>query len=68
MDVAFLVLSVLALLCSLAYAFVLYEVLTLMLSWFRVRAADLPSVPLVLRLPPRAVSALLVLCFLAVVL
>lgn len=68
MDVAFLVLSVLALLCSFAYAFVLYEVLTLMLSWFRVRAADLPSVPLVLRLPPRAVSALLVLCFLAVVL
>ncbi len=68
MDVAFLVLSVLALLCSFAYAFVLYEVLTLVLSWFRVRAADLPSVPLVLRLPPRAVSALLVLCFLAVVL
>ncbi len=68
MDVTFLVLSVLALLCSFAYAFVLYEVLTLMLSWYRVRAADLPSVPLVLRLPPRAVSALLVLCFLAVVL
>lgn len=68
MDSFFLVLSVLALLCSFAYAFVLYEVLTLVLGWFRERAGSLSRVPLILRVPSRVASALLVLCFLAVVL
>lgn len=68
MDSFFLALSVLALLCSFAYAFVLYEVMTLVLGWFRDRAGSLARVPFILRVPPRVVSALLVLCFLAVVL
>ncbi len=70
MDTLFLVLSCFALLASFAYAFVLYQVLKLLICWARQRIAsgDLPRVPLLLRLPPRAVSALLALCFLAVVL
>ena len=70
MDALFLVLSVFSLCCAFAYAFVLYGVLRVLIGWARERAVagDLPSVPLLLRLPPRAVSALLALCFLAVVL
>lgn len=70
MDVLLLVLSVVALLCGFALAFLVYEALKVVICWARARvdSGDLGCRLLVLRLPAPAVSALLVMAFLALVL
>lgn len=69
MDVALNVLLVLSLLGVLAYAFAVYEVLKIVTAWARDRwRDDWGKRPLILKLPPKALTAVLVLCFLAVAL
>lgn len=69
MDVVFNVLLALSLLGVVAYAFAVYEVLKIVTAWARDRwRDDWGKRPLLLRLPPKALTAVLVLCFLAVAL
>lgn len=69
MDVALNVLLVLSLLGVVAYAFAVYEVLKIVTAWARDRWRDeWGKRPLLLKLPPKALTAVLVLCFLAVAL
>ena len=69
MDILLNVLLVLSLLGVIAYGFVLYEVLRIVTAWAADRwRDDWGKMPLLLRMPPRAVSLLLVLVFLAVAL
>lgn len=69
MDVVFDVLLVLSLLGVVAYAFAVYEVLKIVTAWARDRwRDDWGKRPLLLRLPPKALTAVLLLCFLAVAL
>lgn len=69
MDVFLNVLLALSLLGVVAYAFAVYEVLKIVTAWARDRwRDDWGKRPLLLRLPPKALTAVLVLCFLAVAL
>lgn len=69
MDAVLNVLLVLSLLGVVAYAFCVYEALKIMIAWARSRWKDeWGKRPLILKLPPRALTAVLVLCFLAVAL
>ena len=69
MDALFNVLLVLSLAGVLAYAFALYEVLKIVTAWAKDRwRDDWGKRPLLLKLPPKALTAVLVLCFLAVAL
>ena len=69
MDVVLNVLLALSLLGVVAYAFAVYEVLKIVTAWARDRwRDDWGKRPLLLRLPPKALTAILVLCFLAVAL
>lgn len=69
MDAVFNVLLVLSLAGVLAYAFAVYEALKIMCAWAKARwKDDWGKRPLILRLPPKALTAVLVLCFLAVAL
>lgn len=69
MDALLNVLLVLSLLGVVAYAFCVYEVLKIVTAWARDRwKDDWGKRPLILRLPPKALTAVLVLCFLAVAL
>lgn len=69
MDAVFNVLLVLSLLGVLAYAFAVYEGLRILVAWAKDRwSDDWGSRPLILRIPPKALTAVLVLCFLAVAL
>ncbi|EOS52559.1 hypothetical protein [Adlercreutzia caecimuris] len=69
MDVVLNVLLALSLLGVVAYAFAVYEVLKIVTAWARDRwRDDWGKRPLLLRLPPKALTAVLVLCFLAVAL
>lgn len=70
MDALFLVLSVLSLAGVLAYAFVVYQVLRVFTAWAKVRwdVHDFGPRPLILKLPPKLLTAVLVFCFLAVAL
>lgn len=69
MDVVLDVLLVLSLLGVVVYAFAVYEVLKIVTAWARDRwRDDWGTRPLLLRLPPKALTAVLVLCFLAVAL
>lgn len=69
MDVVFNVLLVLSLLGVVAYAFAVYEALRILAAWAKDRwEDDWGKRPLILKLPPKALTAVLVLCFLAVVL
>lgn len=69
MDVALDVLLVLSLAGVVAYAFCVYEALKIMCAWARSRWRDeWGKRPLILKLPPKALTAVLVLCFLAVAL
>lgn len=69
MDAVLNVLLVLSLLGVVAFAFAVYEVLKIVTAWARDRwKDDWGRRPLILKLPPWALSAVLVLCFLAVVL
>lgn len=62
-------LLVLSLLGVVAYAFAVYEVLKILTAWARDRWRDeWGKRPLLLKLPPKALTAVLVLCFLAVAL
>lgn len=62
-------LLVLSLLGVVAYAFAVYEVLKIVTAWARDRwRDDWGKRPLLLKLPPKALTAILVLCFLAVAL
>ena len=62
-------LLVLSLLGVVAYAFAVYEVLKILTAWARDRwRDDWGKRPLLLKLPPKALTAVLVLCFLAVAL
>lgn len=62
-------LLVLSLLGVVAYAFAVYEVLKIVTAWARDRwRDDWGKRPLLLKLPPKALTAVLVLCFLAVAL
>lgn len=69
MDAFFNVLLVLSLLGVVAYAFAVYEVLKIVIAWAKARwRDDWGKRPLILKLPPWALTAVLVLCFLAVAL
>lgn len=69
MDALFNVLLVLSLLGVVAYAFTVYEVLKIAIAWAKARwRDDWGKRPLILKLPPWALTAVLVLCFLAVAL
>lgn len=69
MDALLNVLLVLSLAGMLAYAFALYEVLKIVTAWAKDRwRDDWGKRPLLLKLPPKALTAVLVLCFLAVAL
>lgn len=69
MDAVFNVLIVLSLAGVFAYAFAIYEALKIMCVWAHARWRDeWGKRPLILRLPPKALTAVLVLCFLAVAL
>lgn len=69
MDAVFLALSALSLVGVLAYAFVVYQVLRVFTAWAKARwSDDWGNRPLILKLPPKALTAVLVLCFLAVAL
>ena len=69
MDAVVYVLLVLSLLGVLAYAFAVYEVLKIVIAWAKDRWRDeWGKRPLLLKIPPKALTAVLVLCFLAVVL
>ena len=66
MDALLNVLFVLSLLGVVAYV---YEALKIMTAWARDRwKDDWGKRPLILKLPPKALTAVLVLCFLAVAL
>lgn len=69
MDVALNVLVVLSLLGVVAYALAVYAALKIVLTWAKARwDDDWGAPPLLLKLPPRALSVVLALAFLAVVL
>lgn len=69
MDVVVNFLLVLSLLGVVAYAFAVYEVLKIVTAWARDRWRDeWGKRPLLLKLPPKVFTAVLVLCFLAVAL
>lgn len=66
MDAVLNVLLVLSLAGVIAYAFAVYEVLKIVTAWARDRwKDDWGKRPLILKLPPKALTAVLVLCFLA---
>ena len=65
MDAVLDVLLVLSLAGVIAYAFAVYEALKIMTARWR---DEWGKRPLILKLPPRALTAVLVLCFLAVAL
>ena len=69
METVLNVLVVLSLVGVLAYAFAVYQVLRIVTAWAKDRwRDDWGRQPLLLKLPPWALTAVLVLCFLAVVL
>lgn len=69
MDAVVNFLLVLSLLGVLAYAFAVYEVLRILTAWAKARwREEWGKRPLILKLPPKALTAVLVLCFLAVAL
>lgn len=69
MDAFLDALLVLSLAGVLAYAFAVYEALKIMCAWAKARwKDDWGKRPLILMLPPWALTAFLVLCFLAVAL
>lgn len=69
MDAFLDVLLVLSLAGVFAYAFAVYEALKILTAWARDRwKDDWGKRPLILKLPPKALTAVLVLCFLAVAL
>lgn len=69
MDAVLDVLLVLSLAGVVAYAFAVYEVLMIVTAWARDRwEDDWGKRPLLLKLPPKVLTAVLVLCFLAVAL
>lgn len=69
MDAFLNVLVILSLVGVLAYAFAVYQVLRIVTAWAKDRwRDDWGKRPLLLKLPPWALTAVLVLCFLAVAL
>lgn len=69
MDVLLNALLVLSLLGVVAYAFAVYEVLRIVVAWAKSNwRGEWGKRPLLLKLPPKALAAVLVLCFLAVAL
>ena len=69
MDAVLDVLLVLSLLGVVAYAFCVYEALKIMTAWAKADwKEEWGRRPLILKLPPKALTAVLVLCFLAVAL
>ena len=69
MDFLLNALLVLSLLGVVAYAFAVYEALKIVTAWAKARwRDDWGKRPLILKLPPKALTAVLVLCFLAVAL
>lgn len=69
MDAVLNVLLVLSLLGVFAYAFAVFEVLKIVIAWAKDRWRDeWGKRPLLLKIPPKALTAVLVLCFLAVAL
>ncbi|MCR2036163.1 hypothetical protein [Adlercreutzia mucosicola] len=69
MDAVLNVLVVLSLLGVVAYALAVYAALKIAFTWAKARWDDgWGKPPLLLKLPPRALSAVLALAFLAVVL
>lgn len=69
MDAILNALVVVSLVGVVAYAFCVYQVLRIVIAWGRHRwRDDWGKCPLLLRLPSRAVTLLLVLVFLAVAL
>lgn len=69
MDFIVNALLVVSLLGVVAYAFAVYEVLRILTAWAKARWRDeWGKRPLILKLPPKALTAVLVLCFLAVAL
>lgn len=69
MDAFLNVLVILSLVSVLANAFAVYEVLKIVTAWAKDRWRDgWGRRPLLLKLPPWALTAVLVLCFLAVAL
>ena len=69
MDAVVNFLLVLSLLGVLAYAFAVYEVLKIVIAWAKDRWRDeWGQRPLLLKIPTKALTAVLVRCFLAVAL
>lgn len=69
MDTFFLIYAVISLVAIFVYAFFVYESLRIVIAWGQARwRDDWGKSPLVLRLPPKLLTGLLVLCFLAMVL
>lgn len=69
MDAVLNVLLALSLLGVIAYAFAVYQALKILVAWGKARwRDDWGKMPLLLKLPPKAVTAVLALCFLAVAL
>ncbi|WP_304426553.1 hypothetical protein [uncultured Adlercreutzia sp.] len=69
METLLNVMLALSLVGVIAYAFAVYEGLKILVAWGKARwKDDWGKRPLILRMPPKAVTAVLVLCFLAVAL
>ena len=68
MDSLLLVLNVVSLVAVVAFGFVVYQLFKCMYLFFDTMFDGSEDAPLLLRLPPRLVSLLLVLSFLALVL
>lgn len=68
MDTLLIVLSVVSLVAVVAFGFVVYQLFKCLYQFFGVMFDDADDAPLLLRLPPRLVSLLFVLSFLALVL
>lgn len=67
MDAVYTVLLALSLVGVLAYAFVVYQALKIFIAWAKDRwCDDWGKSPLLLRIPPKALTVLLVLVFLSV--
>lgn len=68
MDTLLLALTVVSLVSVVAFGFVVYQVLKAVYVYLDIMFDGDSSRPLLFKLPPRVVSVLLVLCFVALVL
>ena len=68
MDALLVALSVVSLVSVVAFGFVVYQLFRCLYQYFGLMFDGSEDAPLLLRMPPRAVSLLFVLCFVYLVL